>query len=160
MAGCVGEFWTRIGFKNLGRKFADSANEKEMLELGAEYGRGLQLVNILRDLGDDLRDGRCYLPREDMRAAGWEHGDWKENENAILVVSKHWCGECKGWLESGRAYLRKLRRGRVRFATGLPLILAGPTVERIERAGAEALHRKIKVSRGQVYRAMVRALWA
>jgi farnesyl-diphosphate farnesyltransferase len=31
---------------------------------GKRFGKGLQLVNILRDLPEDLRRGRCYLPAE------------------------------------------------------------------------------------------------
>ena len=50
VAGCVGEFWTSIGFRHL-PKFADRPRE-EMNSLGVAYGKGLQLINILRDLGD------------------------------------------------------------------------------------------------------------
>jgi len=32
-------------------------------------GKGLQLVNILRDLPADLRNGRCYLPEEPIGEA-------------------------------------------------------------------------------------------
>jgi 15-cis-phytoene synthase len=33
-------------------------------------GQALQLTNILRDVGVDARNGRVYLPREDLRAFG------------------------------------------------------------------------------------------
>ena len=33
-----------------------------LLADGVRFGKGLQLVNILRDLPADLRQGRCYLP--------------------------------------------------------------------------------------------------
>ena len=67
VAGCVGEFWTRLCFAHL-PKFSDRA-EPEMLALGAQYGKGLQLVNILRDIGSDLKAGRCYLPEDELRSA-------------------------------------------------------------------------------------------
>ena len=35
---------------------------------GVRFGKGLQLVNILRDLPKDLRMGRCYLPVRDPLA--------------------------------------------------------------------------------------------
>ena len=35
-----------------------------MLALGRRFGQGLQMVNILRDLPDDLAQGRCYLPAD------------------------------------------------------------------------------------------------
>ena len=33
-----------------------------MIPLGIRYGKGLQMVNILRDLPEDLKNGRCYIP--------------------------------------------------------------------------------------------------
>src|SRR5213075_402968 len=42
VAGCVGEFWTRICFAHI-RNFA-ARPENEMLTLGKSYGMGLQLV--------------------------------------------------------------------------------------------------------------------
>src|SRR5437763_16287369 len=59
VAGCVGEFWTRLGFRHI-PKF-DRLPEGEMLALGKGYGMRLQLVNILRDAGSDLEEGRCYF---------------------------------------------------------------------------------------------------
>src|SRR5262249_43144999 len=41
VAGCVGEFWTRVCFRHIDR-LADLGEEK-MLSLGREYGMGLQL---------------------------------------------------------------------------------------------------------------------
>ena len=38
-------------------------------------GRALQLTNILRDLAEDAADGRLYLPREALLAAGMETDD-------------------------------------------------------------------------------------
>jgi 15-cis-phytoene synthase len=35
--------------------------------LAIDCGRAFQLTNILRDVAEDARLGRCYLPREDLR---------------------------------------------------------------------------------------------
>jgi farnesyl-diphosphate farnesyltransferase len=64
VAGCVGEFWTRLCFRHL-RDFA-SLIQDEMLALGRRYGMGLQLINVLRDAGTDLRAGRCYFPEDEL----------------------------------------------------------------------------------------------
>lgn len=61
VAGCVGRFWTRMikhhfGF---GTRFGAATEE-----LGEKLGKGLQLVNILRDLALDLQRGRRYIPKE------------------------------------------------------------------------------------------------
>ncbi len=60
VAGCVGEFWTKMLCEHLpGLRRWDQAT---MIPLGIRYGKGLQMVNILRDLPKDLHNGRCYIP--------------------------------------------------------------------------------------------------
>jgi len=64
VAGCVGEFWTRLCFRRV-RQFT-SRTEDEMLAMGRHYGMALQLINVLRDAGSDLRAGRCYFPEHEL----------------------------------------------------------------------------------------------
>ncbi len=47
-------------------------------EAAVELGIAMQLTNILRDLGADLRDGRVYLPADDLATHGYspERLDW------------------------------------------------------------------------------------
>src|ERR1035437_2231373 len=60
VAGCVGGFWTKICRAHL---FPDAKlDDTQLLVDGIRFGKGLQLVNILRDLPADLKKGRCYLP--------------------------------------------------------------------------------------------------
>ena len=61
VAGSVGEFWTEIGFLCSDEGFSRE-NRSTLRKWGANYGKGLQLVNILRDVPEDLASGRCYLP--------------------------------------------------------------------------------------------------
>jgi farnesyl-diphosphate farnesyltransferase len=58
VAGCVGKFWTRLGFQHF-PKFANRP-PNEMSELGIDYGKGLQLINVLRDRPTDLANRREY----------------------------------------------------------------------------------------------------
>jgi farnesyl-diphosphate farnesyltransferase len=60
VAGCVGEFWTKMTYAHLpGRLKADP---ETMLDRGIRFGKALQMTNVLRDCAKDLRIGRCYLP--------------------------------------------------------------------------------------------------
>jgi farnesyl-diphosphate farnesyltransferase len=60
VAGCVGEFWTKMTVAHMpGTLKADTAT---MIERGVRFGKALQMTNVLRDCGKDLRIGRCYLP--------------------------------------------------------------------------------------------------
>ncbi len=77
VAGSVGEFWTRLCERHLAGKFA-KLPEAEMLRLGKRFGQGLQLINILRDLPEDLAAGRSYLPTDELVAAGLTVDDLDE----------------------------------------------------------------------------------
>src|ERR1039457_4071039 len=68
VAGCVGEFWTKMCRTHLFPKLR--LDDAQLLANGIRFGKGLQLVNVLRDLPLDLRKGRCYLPTEKLDAAG------------------------------------------------------------------------------------------
>ncbi len=60
VAGCVGEFWTRMTYAHMpGTLRGEPAS---MLRRGVRFGKALQMTNVLRDCGKDLRIGRCYLP--------------------------------------------------------------------------------------------------
>lgn len=60
VAGCVGEFWTKMTYAHLpGTLRGEPA---AVLARGIRFGKALQMTNVLRDCGKDLRIGRCYLP--------------------------------------------------------------------------------------------------
>jgi len=58
-------------------------------EYAIQLGLALQTTNIIRDVGKDLRDGRVYLPREDMARFGYtdaELRDRKYNERFVRLM--------------------------------------------------------------------------
>lgn len=63
VAGCVGEFWTRMAAAHMPGAIAQGNGVAgTMLRRGVRFGKALQMTNVLRDCGKDLRIGRCYLP--------------------------------------------------------------------------------------------------
>jgi squalene synthase HpnD/squalene synthase HpnC len=64
VAGAVGRLCVRIF----------GMDERDGAGLAHHLGRALQLTNILRDLDEDARIGRLYLPREALEAAGISAG--------------------------------------------------------------------------------------
>ncbi len=60
VAGCVGEFWTKMTYAHLPGTFTD--RPEMVLDRGIRLGKALQMTNVLRDCSKDLRIGRCYLP--------------------------------------------------------------------------------------------------
>ena len=61
VAGCVGEFWTTHDLRAYARHAERAARDDGAR--GVRFGKALQMTNVLRDCGKDLRIGRCYLPQ-------------------------------------------------------------------------------------------------
>lgn len=145
VAGCVGAFWTKLGFLTLGGRFSESP-EPELLARGIAYGKGLQLVNILRDVGADLASGRCYLPVADPR-----------DSRELRDCHARWLVRADGWLAEGEDYAKTLRSRRLRAATVLPALIARKTLAPLRGATWEALQKRSKIPRKVVYQCLVRA---
>jgi farnesyl-diphosphate farnesyltransferase len=148
VAGCVGEFWTRLCFRHV--KNFSRRPESEMRELGVRYGQGLQLINILRDAGDDLRNGRCYFPADELESLGLKPGQILHDPAGIVPVLNNWREKAERGIEAGKEYVRAIQNRRVRFATALPAKIGARTLSLLRDAGAEALRRRIKVPRAEV----------
>jgi farnesyl-diphosphate farnesyltransferase len=148
VAGCVGEFWTRLCFRKVASFTARS--EADMLELGRKYGRGLQLVNILRDAGSDLRAGRCYFPENELRAANLTVRGLLNAPAEFLPIYQRWIAEARAGLDAGLEYSIAINPSRVRVATVLPAMIGVRTLELVEASGLEALRTRIKVPRSEV----------
>lgn len=152
VAGCVGEFWTRLGFRHLAN-FSKVSPEK-MSETGRSYGMGLQLINILRDAGADLRNGRSYFPGNELEAAGLAPALILDSPERLLPIFSGWLDRADRGLEAGMEYVAAIDHRRVRGATALPALIGARTIALLRSAGVSALRKKIKVPRSEV-RAMI-----
>jgi farnesyl-diphosphate farnesyltransferase len=150
VAGCVGEFWTRLCFAHV-KNFSERS-ESEMRELGVRYGEGLQLVNILRDAGDDLRHGRCYFPADELGSLGVIAAEVLRAPARVAPVITRWRARAERGLQAGIEYASAIGNRRVRFATGLPALIGARTLALLREAGPEIFERKVKVSRAEVRR--------
>ena len=140
VAGSVGVFWTEIGFISYGDKFSIQDNET-LIKLGADYGKSLQLINILRDFSEDFISGRCYFPGNFDNYTDQEI--WEE-------VSEHWIARCRFLMRSSSDYDEALRSPRIRFSTGLPAIIGVETLNLIQKATWKKIEDRIKVDRKRV----------
>jgi farnesyl-diphosphate farnesyltransferase len=68
VAGCVGPFWTALHVAH--RPRLRRWDLRGMSEMGVRFGKALQMTNVLRDVANDLRHGRCYLPAAELAALG------------------------------------------------------------------------------------------
>jgi farnesyl-diphosphate farnesyltransferase len=148
VAGCVGEFWTRLCFAHV-QNFSGRP-EGEMRELGIRYGQGLQLINILRDTGDDLRQGRCYLPADELESLGLAPGEILRDPTRVEPILKNWRQKAEKGIEAGIDYAAAIRNRRVRFATALPALIGARTLALLRDVRSDAIRRRVKVSRPEV----------
>ena len=155
VAGSVGEFWTRLCFRHV-RHFS-TRTEGEMLALGKRYGMALQLINVLRDAGSDLRVGRCYFPDHELNAAHLTPSQILSESERFQPIYRTWLENAKAGLASGMEYSRAIRNRRVRAATVLPALIGARTLALLNAAGPAALQRTVKVPRREV-RAMTLSL--
>ncbi len=133
VAGCVGEFWTKICEEKI-PNFACRPHT-EMLALGVSYGKGLQLVNILRDRAKDAANGRVYVSDDAIPAA---------------------LAQARKDMISASSYIHAIRPWRLRAATALPCHLAIDTLSLIE-ANPGASH--VKIPRNKIWRYLLAAVF-
>jgi len=152
VAGCVGEFWTKICRAHL---FSESQlDEKQLIADGIRFGKGLQLVNILRDFPGDLRKGRCYLPMEKLRPAGLspETALAPVHQEKFLPVYHHYLHQAESHLVAGWNYTNTLPASqvRLRLACAWPVLIGAKTIEKLRGADVKQLERHVKVDRSEV----------
>jgi 15-cis-phytoene synthase len=72
-------------------------DRKEAIPYAIKLGIALQLTNILRDVGEDWRNGRLYLPLDDLVAFGL-----RESDIAAGVIDDRWIAFMRFQIERAR----------------------------------------------------------
>ena len=155
VAGCVGEFWTNVCHAQI-PNYALVPIEL-LLEHGRLLGQGLQLVNILRDLPADLREGRCYLPAQELESHGIVPSQLiREPRNARELVHS-WINQARTWIAHGAQYAQGIRGRRLRFSVSLPRLIAEQTLSLLEKNPPLETPRRLRIPRAMVYRCALAA---
>ena len=154
VAGCVGEFWTKICRAHAFPRAP--LDETRLLADGVRFGKGLQLVNILRDLPADLRKGRCYLPQSALAAAGLRPEDLLDvrAEKKMRPLYNRHLDLAEEHLAAGWAYTNSLPWGcvRVRLACAWPVLIGVRTLDHLRVENPLDPARRIKITRAEVRR--------
>jgi farnesyl-diphosphate farnesyltransferase len=160
VAGCVGGFWTKICRAHLFPKA--KLDDELLLANSIRFGKGLQLVNILRDLPADLRNGRCYLPADKLLEAGLRPADLLSpaNEAKFLPLFREYLNKAESHLAAGWAYTNSLPFGqvRVRLACAWPILIGVRTIGRLRIASVLELQQGIKIPRSEVRGIQIRSV--
>jgi phytoene synthase len=123
---------------------SDPAAQRSAVALGL----GMQLTNILRDLGEDGRRGRLYLPRSDLRRFGVPEEVLTRGTPApspeLDALVRHEAGRARRFLEEGRGLLDLLDR-RSRFCPAVLGRLYGEVLDRIEALGSAVVETRVRL---------------
>jgi 15-cis-phytoene synthase len=143
VAGVVGEMAAGIF----------GASDDRTYEYARQLGLALQLVNIVRDVGEDARRGRLYLPLDDLQAAGVKvsdvlNGHYVEGfETVMRTQAARARAAYRAALDALPAADRKAQRtGLIMGAIYLTLL------DEIERENFRVLHQRIALT-------PIRKLW-
>ncbi len=161
VAGCVGEFWTRVTMTHVpALQHWDAAL---MEARGIHFGKGLQLTNILRDIAQDLRIGRCYLPRTELASLGVNPPQLLDLQmvEKVRPLFDEYLDLTLSHYREGWAYTLAIPRQewRLRLACAWPLLIGISTLALVRRS-QQLLDPQIrvKIARTQVYGIMLRSL--
>lgn len=161
VAGCVGEFWTRMSIAHSPALSGWDADSMSMT--GVRFGKALQLTNVLRDVPADLRTGRCYIPRDALAALGLAPADLLEPENSgrARPALAEWIGTALGHYAEAQRYVLAIpgSQRRLRLAALWPVLMGLETLAIL--AGREswlAAGGRARVSRRWVYSMVARSV--
>ncbi len=109
-------------------------------------GIALQLTNILRDVKDDARRGRIYIPLEDMERFGYTEDDLLNCRYtpAFVNLMRFECARASSYFDMARDALRDEDKYYF-FAARIMWSIYAHTLNRIEREQFNVFERRISI---------------
>ncbi len=160
VAGCVGEFWTVLHIAH--RRALAHWDPRPMSAKGVRFGKALQLTNILRDVPNDLRSGRCYLPQDELTALGLTPYDLLDPSRtpAARPLLDALLADALEHYDAAWHYTLAIprREWRMRLACTWPLLIGLATLAALARNPDPLVSRgPIKIPRGELRRLLARS---
>ncbi len=119
-------------------------------DYAVSLGMALQLTNIVRDVGTDLRRGRVYLPAEDLSRFGVSVEDLRAGvvTSAVRALLRFQCERARGFYSRAASELPPAD-ARSLVAAEIMGGIYFSILERIEQADYDVFSRRIRVPRPQ-----------
>jgi farnesyl-diphosphate farnesyltransferase len=135
VAGTVGKLLTDLFVRFIPQLEDDRC--QELRRLSVDFGLGLQMVNIVKDIASDLERGDCFIPEELARRRGFGLDTLLDpaNRSGALAIVREVCSRARRHLERATEYtiLWPLPDGEpIRFFCAVPLALALATLKEVE----------------------------
>ena len=160
-AGCVGEFWTNISLKN--NSSVSLVNYEKMMLLGIQFGKALQITNIIRDIRSDFDIGRCYIPNQLLNIYHLKPQDLIQEKLSISakkLIRNVIQINLENYLHAIEYFLLIPRRNfRLRLACLIPILIGIKTIKKISSNQDFPTEKSVKISRMSVYMIVINAFW-
>jgi phytoene synthase len=130
------------------------------LPLAEKCGIAFQLTNILRDIREDMENGRLYLPVEDLRRFGVTEGDLRAGTRnpAFLQLMRFEAARARAHYDESRPLLGLVHRKSRPSLTALVGIYSS-LLDRIERQNFDVFSQRVRLRALQKSWIVVRALF-
>jgi 15-cis-phytoene synthase len=117
-------------------------------DYAVSLGYALQLTNIIRDVGDDARDGRVYLPLEDLRKFNvteeqLKRGDYSRNFQALMEFQH---ARAKGFYDEAKRVLPREDRSHM-LAARMMARVYGEILAKIKKRDFQVFGSRIGLSK-------------
>ena len=163
VAGCVGVFWTKMSIAHL--ITIQPEKESEFFEKGTRFGKALQMINILRDIPEDLRFGRCYIPEQELSKHDLKPEDLFDSNNIdkFRPLYDEYLDLTNDHLDAAIEYIKMLPETQFRLKAScmLPVLIGQRTVTLLRDGNILDSSDRIKVTRDEMKayaRKLLRAL--
>ncbi|MDZ7589708.1 MAG: phytoene/squalene synthase family protein [Rubrivivax sp.] len=134
----------------------------QALARACELGVAMQLTNIARDVGEDARNGRLYLPRHWLREAGIDAEAWLRAprfDAAIAAVVERLLREADALYRRAEQGIAELPRD-CRSAIHAARLVYAEIGHQLRRDGLDSIHRRTVVSGSRKLALIARATGA
>ena len=152
VAGSVGEFWTKVSLAYLFK--AKGHKQEKLFANGVRFGKALQLINILRDIPEDLRFGRCYIPGNSLAEIGLDSSDLLDAENMekFRPLYNRYLDLASSHLDAAVEYIGMLpyHQFRLRGACMLPVLIGQRTISLLRTNNVLDSEHRVKVLRPEI----------
>jgi 15-cis-phytoene synthase len=137
VAGVVGELSARIF----------GASDERTFEYARQLGLALQLTNIIRDVGEDARRGRIYLPLDELQQHGVKAADLLAGRyvDGYLPLMQMQARRARGVYAAALAALPAADRRAQRPGLIMGAIYAA-LLDEIDREGFRVLHQRVALT--------------
>jgi len=115
------------------------------------WGIFMQLTNVLRDIGEDIKRDRVYLPLNEL-----ERNEMQLEElDGTIVLNKHWEPYCHHYAARARTYLDEARQllpllpRRSRYSPAAMIAFYDKILTQIEKQQGDVFTNRVKLNKVQ-----------